>query len=60
MACPDKIAPADAMPKAGMKDSEFTWIESYPYARLLAEAMGARCIRLEELKADRVVQFITG
>ena len=46
--------------KALVVDTDLTWIDSFPYARVLAEAMGARCVRLHDLKVGRVVEFITG
>ena len=41
-------------------DTDLTWIDSYPYARILAETMGAKCLRLADLQAERVVEFIVG
>lgn len=41
-------------------DTDLTWIDSFPYARVLAETMGAKCLRLSKLQAGRVVEFITG
>lgn len=41
-------------------DTDLTWIDSFPYARVLAEAMGSRCLRLADLGVDRVVEFIAG
>jgi magnesium chelatase subunit D len=46
--------------RALVVDTDLTWIDSFPYARALAEAMGARCLRLADLKVDRIVEFITG
>ncbi|PLX42515.1 MAG: hypothetical protein C0608_02500 [Deltaproteobacteria bacterium] len=41
-------------------DTDFTWIDSFPYARVLAEEMGAKCLRLADLKAESVLDFVTG
>lgn len=41
-------------------DTDLTWIDSFPYARVLAEAMGAKCLRLAQLKTQKIVEFITG
>ncbi len=41
-------------------DTDLTWIDSYPYARILAEAMGAKCLRLADLEAEKIVEFILG
>ncbi len=39
-------------------DTDPTWIHSYAYPRVLAEAMGGRCLALKELEATRVVDFM--
>lgn len=39
-------------------DTDLTWIDNYPYARVLAEALGAKCLRLADLKVGRIVEFI--
>lgn len=39
-------------------DTDPTWIHSYPYARALAEAMGAKCLSLAQLEVDRIVDFL--
>ena len=41
-------------------DTDFTWIDSFPYARALAEEMGAKCVRLAGLKAESVLDFVSG
>lgn len=46
--------------RALVVDTDLTWIDSFPYARVLAEAMGAKCLRLANLQAGRVIEFITG
>jgi magnesium chelatase subunit D len=39
-------------------DTDLTWIHSYAYARVLAHAMGARCLGLAQLQSDRVIDFV--
>lgn len=39
-------------------DTDLTWIHSYPYARAVAEAMGARCLGLRELEVERIIDFV--
>ncbi len=39
-------------------DTDPTWIDFYPYPRVLAEAMGARCLALKDLEVTRVVDFM--
>lgn len=41
-------------------DTDLTWIDSYPYARILAETMGAKCLRLADLEAEKIIEFILG
>ncbi|TAL16705.1 VWA domain-containing protein [bacterium] len=41
-------------------DTDLTWIDSYPWARILAEEMGAKCLRLKDLKSEKVLDFISG
>ncbi len=40
-------------------DTDLTWIDPFTYAPTLAEAMGAKCVGLKELQAQKVVEFIT-
>ncbi|MBE0616458.1 MAG: VWA domain-containing protein [Proteobacteria bacterium] len=39
-------------------DTDLTWIDFYPYPRVLAEALGARCLALKDLEVGRVVDFM--
>ncbi len=39
-------------------DTDPTWIHSYAYARALAEALGARCLKLADLEVGRIVDFM--
>ncbi len=40
-------------------DTDLTWIHSYAYARVLAEAMGARCLGIRDLELGKVIDFMT-
>jgi magnesium chelatase subunit D len=40
-------------------DTDQTWIDSFAWASNLAKAMGAKCVRLADLKVERVLDFIT-
>lgn len=46
--------------RAMVVDTDMVWIDSYPWARVLANAMGAKCLRLMDLKVGKIVEFITG
>lgn len=39
-------------------DTDLTWIHSFAYARVLAEAMGAKCLGLRDLEVSQVVDFV--
>ena len=39
-------------------DTDPTWIHSYAYARVLAQAMGAKCLTLGSLEVSRVIDFM--
>ncbi len=39
-------------------DTDLTWIHNYPYARALAQALGARCLSLSNLETSRVIDFL--
>lgn len=39
-------------------DTDQTWIDFYPYPRVLAEALGAPCLPLRELERGRVIDFM--
>ncbi len=39
-------------------DTDLTWIHSYAYARVLAEAMGARCLGIRDLELGQVIDFM--
>jgi magnesium chelatase subunit D len=39
-------------------DTDPTWIHSYAYARVLAHAMGAKCLRLANLQIDGIIDFM--
>lgn len=45
--------------RAMVVDTDMTWIDSYPWARVIANAMGAKCLRLMDLKVGKIVEFIT-
>ncbi|MFU8858227.1 MAG: VWA domain-containing protein [Deferrisomatales bacterium] len=40
-------------------DTDQTWLDFYPYPRVLAEAMGAGCLPLRQLEAGRVLDFMS-
>lgn len=40
-------------------DTDLTWIDFYPYPRVLAEAMGAGCLTLKDLEAGRILDFMS-
>jgi magnesium chelatase subunit D len=39
-------------------DTDPTWIHSYAYARVLARAMGAKCLRLANLQVEGIIDFM--
>jgi magnesium chelatase subunit D len=39
-------------------DTDQTWIDFYPYPRVLADALGAPCLPLRELERGRVIDFM--
>jgi len=39
-------------------DTDLTWIHSYAYARVLAEAMGARCLSVADLEVGQIIDFV--
>jgi magnesium chelatase subunit D len=40
-------------------DTDPTWIDSYAYARVLARAMGAKCLALGSLEVNRIIDFMS-
>ncbi|MHB8765053.1 MAG: VWA domain-containing protein [Deferrisomatales bacterium] len=48
----------DARIRTLVIDTDQTWIHSYAYARALAEALGARCLKLADLEVGRIVDFM--
>ncbi len=40
-------------------DTDLTWIHSYAYARVLAEAMGARCLGIRALERGEIIDFVS-
>jgi len=39
-------------------DTDLTWIDFYPYPRVLAEAMGAQCLGLAALEVAKIIDFM--
>jgi magnesium chelatase subunit D len=44
--------------RALVVDTDLTWIDFYPYPRVLAEAMGAQCLGLAALELGRIIDFM--